>query len=172
MGTVTERQDYVIHASSGDPDLAAVCAAVHDSIELRAALMQVDVHSDHSEEMPPDIRAVRDHIGQCALEQSILGSELIATIRPHEKTAWAFARAYTPWSISVDVFDADNREIACFHDCGWSIVAYLSASEAGELAEKVPGHLVEPLLLVRESRREEKLVARRARLRNLLRLNR
>jgi hypothetical protein len=162
---VSERQDYVVHTtSSSDPDLAAVCAAVYDVVTDRIAVARVDAFSDFHDRMPEDIRTVQAWLRELSARQTRRGTGMGIEIRPADSPGWDFLRAYTPWSIHAQVFDAAMATAATFHDCGYSIIALLTAEEAAELGDTLPaGHALELLIQVHARRREVKKARRRVR---------
>ncbi|MBV9487030.1 MAG: hypothetical protein JO246_13340 [Frankiaceae bacterium] len=136
---MSARQDYLIRATGGGTHLAAACGAVYDAIAPRASFAYVNPVSDVADQMPADIETVRSW-----LERD--GLDLVRTSSADD-TAWAFTRAYTPWSVHVEVFDDASKRVATFDDCGHSIIANLTETEARAIASAVaPGHSVEPLL--------------------------
>lgn len=145
---MSERQDYVVHTTdSSDPDLAVVCAAVYDAVIDRIEVAHVDAFSDFDDRMPDDIRTVQAWLRELSARQTPSGTGMAVKIWPADSPGWDFLRAYTPWSIHTEVFDAAMRSIATFHDCGYSIIALLTPTEAAELAAVLPpGHRIEPLI--------------------------
>lgn len=148
---MTDRRDYVVHAarttSTVAPDVAAVCKAVYDAVGHRAAVAFVDAYSDHRHQMPPDVVAAEAWLRDRGAAQGHDDPGIGVEISPDDEIGWAIAQAYTPWSIAVEVFDADRRSVAAFDDCGMSVVVSLTDDEASELRSVLPrGHEIEPLL--------------------------
>jgi hypothetical protein len=146
---VSERQDYVVHTTTSDSnvDLAAVCAAVYDVVADRIAVARIDAFSDFHERMPEDIQIVEAWLRELSARQTPRGTGIGVEIRPTDSPGWDFLRAYTPWSIHAEVFDAAMKNVVTFHDCGYSIIASLSDAEARDLRASLPaGQEIEPLL--------------------------
>ena len=163
---MNDRQDYVVHTTTSDSDLdlAAVCSAVYDAVVDRIAVAHIDAFSDFQERMPEDIKVVESWLRDLSARQTRRGTGMGIEIRPTDSPGWDFLRAYTPWSIHTQVFDAEMAAVATFHDCGYSIIAVLSDAEAHDLRSVLPvGHEIEPLTQVHERRREDKKARRRDR---------
>lgn len=144
---MTNRQDYHVHATGADPDLAAVCAAVYDAVLARIDIAHIDAFSDFHEQMPADIKKVESRLRELSATQTRRGTGMRIRVRPTDSPGWDFVRAYTPWSIHVEAFDASMKTIARFHDCGYSIIVFLDEGEAEALRSALPaGHELEPLI--------------------------
>lgn len=80
-----------------------------------------------------------------------------------DDAAWSAVEVYAAWSINVDLFDAEERNIATLHDCGYSVTAELTDAEANGLRARLVGTPVTLLSVIHEQRRVEKREARRRR---------
>jgi hypothetical protein len=124
-----------------------VCAAVYDAVSDRIEVAYVDAFSDFHGDMPQDIKTVERWLRDLSAHQSASGDGMAVKIQPTDSPGWEFLRAYTPWSIHVEVFDTAMKNVVTFHDCGVSIIAFLSETEASDLAAALPsGHEIEPLI--------------------------
>jgi hypothetical protein len=145
---VSERLSYLVHTtSSSEPDLAAVCASVYEAVSDRIEVAYVDAFSDFHDSMPDDIKAVEGWLRELSAHQTQSGDGMAVKVQPTDSPGWDFVRAYTPWSIHVEAFDTAMKNVVTFHDCGVSIIAFLSTTEAAALAAALPpGHEIEPLI--------------------------
>jgi len=73
---------------------------------------------------------------------------------PADDRSWDVLRAYTSWSIHVELAADANQVIASLHDCGSSGSAELTADEAVEVSRKLAD--IAPLVPLHEVRERDK----------------
>lgn len=142
-----------------------VCAAVLMVLEPALHSASLDVISDFPDLMPDDVRAAEATLLLLARrEQQHTRLDLPATA-----SAWPAFKTYASWSIDVDLYGQDGTLLGGFHDCGYSITAELTDSEAHELQQRIqPVSAVRPPAEIHAKHRSERSARRRARLRQWL----
>lgn len=137
----------------------------------------LDAYSDFRDELPAGAAAaehwLRDRERALGHRDPGMGIELDLSDLEH----WTVLTSYAPWSINVEPVGEANLDLGGFHDCGYSIVATLTASEAHQLMDTLTG--IAPVLPLeefharrraeRDARHAERRRQRRAKSRALLR---
>jgi hypothetical protein len=169
---------YVVDKDVTDrAEAAAVCDAVLDAVKSRLVFATVDAYSDYDDEMTPAAREAQRKLFAMGKEQGLRDPGMGVNLDLRDPTAWAVLRAFAPWSINVDLWDAASNNFATFHDCGYSVVVDLSDEDASAIRSRLsPIAPVLPLGVVHARRRGERRASRqeafrrvRSRLHGLLR---
>jgi hypothetical protein len=144
---MSERQSYVVvDAAAADHDTAAFCGAVFDVLGALVETAHVDAYSDYDDQMPGDIRAAELWLRERGLRRGDADPGLGIVIEASDDVGWAIARAYTPWSVHIALYDADGVNVVAFHDGGHAITVNLSDSRAAALLDRIaPGHELVPV---------------------------
>lgn len=141
-----------------------VCEAVLDLLRPHLRTVSVDAYSDYQDQMPPEVVTVEATLKELGRRRGRgdpgMGVELDPVLDDH----WVLLRAYAAWSINVDLLGEDGRDLGCFHDCAYSVVAELTTTEAQKLSAELRDIApVVPLAAVHARRRAARDEARSAR---------
>jgi hypothetical protein len=154
---------YVVDKDVTDrAEAATVCDAVLDAVNSRLASATVDAYSDYDDKLTPAAREAQHTLFAMGKEQGLRDPGMGVNLDLGDPTAWAVLRAFAPWSINVDLWDAESNNFATFHDCGYSVVVDLSDEDASAIRSRLsPIAPVLPLSVVHARRRAERRAARR-----------
>jgi hypothetical protein len=165
-----ERQWYAVDRElTTREDAEAVCAAVLDVLRAVLRCARVDVMSDHTDQMPLSVAAAESALRAQGWQQRPRDSDPVMAVEvtPADRE-WAALERYAAWSINVDLLAEDEHEVATLHDCGWSVTAALTDTEAEVLRKRLqPTAPLVALNEVIERRRKQKRDRRKQRLASL-----
>jgi hypothetical protein len=135
-------------------EVAVVCKAVLDVVGSRVSSATVDAYSDYDEAMTPSAREAQSQLLATGKAQGRRDPGMGVNLDLDEPTAWEMLRTFAPWSINVDLWDAESNSVATFHDCGYSTVVELSQEDASALGSQLSSIApVLPLSIVEARRR-------------------
>jgi hypothetical protein len=121
-----------------DRDLAAhACQSVLDLVKSKAARAVVDAYTDHRKAMPPDASEAEEALWATGKQQHKRDPGMNIEFDLSSADGWDLLNRYAPWSINVDLYDANDDLIANFHDCAHDVNALLSADEAVRLSDEL-----------------------------------
>ena len=136
---------YVVAQDITDRELAEqACLAVLGIVRSRAERATIDAYSDYRPS--PTAQAAQDKLRAKGGAPRRRGSPGMGVdLDPADPQDWELLRSYAPWSIHVELDSADGT-LAVLHDCGRSVGAELTPTEADHLSRTLAGALqVEPL---------------------------
>jgi hypothetical protein len=136
---VLDREKYVVVVEAADRDLGAICAAVFEAYDATAVTVRVDAYSDHSDQMPADIRTAELWLRERGLRHVDGDPGVAIAIDRTDEVGWAIARAYAPWSIRISLQDADAISLATIEDGGALVTVSLLPDEIAALTDSLGG---------------------------------
>lgn len=161
-----ERVAYAVEGGITDRVIAArACRAVMDVLEGVSARAEVDCFSDFAADMPAEICDAEAQL-RARGRTGFLHSDpwMAVPVDRSDDATWDLVRRYASWSINTDLYGTESPPLASFHDCGYSLVARLTAEEAADLTRRLEGiALVRVLSEIHEERDVERRRLRRAR---------
>lgn len=158
-----ERVEYAVEHGITDRVVAArACRAVMDVLEGVSVRAEVDCFSDFAADMPAEICDVEARL-RARGRTGFLHSDpwMAVPVDRSDEDTWDLLRRYASWSINTDLYGTEPPPLASFHDCGYSVVARLTAEEAADLTRRLES--IAPVRLLSEIHEERD--AERARLR-------
>lgn len=152
-------------------EAAAICAAVLDVLRPRLGSAQVDVYSDYADQMPEPVKESERRLAAAgARRPKPPPDDRMGAVVSVDDPEWQDVEMYAPWSIDVEVKNADGEWLADFCDSGYSVVVALDPGSADVLRARIDS--IAPVLLLSEirlRRRHERKERRREALHRLFR---
>ncbi len=154
--SVDERMEYVVEKEITDRDDAATaCVAVLEVLRpvLRVAL--IDAFSDYENQMPLDVKEAQRWLRQQGARQHRDDPGMSVEVDVVDAGHWETLCRYASWSIHVELYGDRDAPLATLHDCGQSVTADLTPTEATTLTSRLAGmSALIPLHQLREQRRQ------------------
>jgi hypothetical protein len=141
------REWYLIAEEIRDRSLAArACESVLDIVKPQAAKAVVDAYTDYRKAMTADVEAAEAALWVMGKQQHKRDAGMNIALDLADPENWDLLTRYAPWSINVDIYDSSAELVATFHDCGYTVSAWLSAGQAARMTDDLEGILhIEPL---------------------------
>lgn len=160
---MADRQTYAIEKDIVDRDEAgSVCAMVIEVLRPVLHLALVDAVSDYPDRMPDAVRRAETVLREVGARQDARGRDAVMAIEvAATDPEWEAVEAYAAWSINVDLIGAEDIRLGTLHDCGVSITADLTDSEAAELRARLPQVPLVLLAELKQARINERNARRR-----------
>lgn len=145
-------------------EAAAACSAVLEVLDSALVAAHVDVYSDYDDAMPELVRRAERElaaVGRQRRPRFGASDVLMDVVVAKRDPAWSAFVTYSSWSINVELEGAESEWLGTLHDCGYSVVASLTADEADAVRARLTG--VAPLTPLEPRRRQRTTTKRTVR---------